>query len=1078
MSQSRIANLVARIVLAIAHPLVSRGTAAVIFASLLAAAALLGDEPRPPQSTAAPVAADKFVVREGLSEYCGGGAPVVSNLPVEYDAKLVAEIVDSAKTLGDAHRGVDVFCSTKFGCLSCHRVDKFGGAVGPPLTDIGRRAKPEEIVESVLWPKRQVKPEYSSWRITLDDGRSLQGYKRGETPDAIQLFDPTTEKMRRIAKAEIADQREIGTLMPDGAAAAMSPAQRSDLARFLMELGHTTGLEAEVRPETMPAEFSYEPGPLIPEDWPLWQEHVNRDRVYDFYRKEALFFRGQLSRPRLLPAFPELDGGKYGHWGNQNEETWKDGRWSQTDLGTVLSGVFHGPHGDVPKGVCVRLGQHGELAACFNPETLSYEALWRGGFLKLSAVRHGFVDGLHPDGELLPRPEGKRPDKPFVYHGFYRSGLRVVFTYRIGDVELLDAPWAKDGKFERIVAPVADHPLRAILHGGAAQWPQELKTAAQLGAGRPYAVDTIRPPFDNPWKAPMFFGDHDFLSDGSALLCTMEGDVWRVTGLDAELKDVRWRRFASGLHQALGLVVAEGQVYVLGRDQITCLHDLNGDGEADLYECISNKMITSSAGHDFICGLARDSQGRFYTASGNQGLLRISADGQKVDVLATGFRNPDGVALCPDGAVTLPCSEGDWTPASMICLVKPDPPAAVAPYFGYGGPRDGKLPALPFAYLPRGLDNSSGGQVSVPDDRWGPLKGQMIHFSFGQGSHFLVLRDEVAGQPQGAIVPLVGDFRSGVHRGRFNPRDGQLYVSGLNGWGTYTPDDGCFQRVRYTGDPVQLPRSFHVHENGVLVSFTQPVDAKAIANLSNHFAQVWNYRYTPGYGSPEFAPCHPGAVGHESLRIAGVHRIDATTIFVELPALQPVNQLHLLLQVDEGRPQELVITVHRLDKPFTQFPGYEPTIKVIGAHPLAVDLTLLRKASPNPWRKILPAAAPLDLSAGNNLTFSTRTLRAKAGENVKLTFHNPDVVPHNWVLVKKGALASIGDLTNKLVADPEAVFRQYVPKSDDVICYTDIVPSGQQSTISFRAPQEKGRYPYLCTFPGHWMVMNGELVVE
>ena len=715
-----------------------RGTAVVVLAMLwTAAAALHGDEsqstknspPRSPQkSPQNTIAPRAFVppdsktdgvgqlpltpsISPAVSEYCGDGAPIVSKLPVEYDAGLVAAIVAAAKSRGDARRGAEVFCSTKFGCLSCHRVGKFGGSIGPPLADIGRRAKPEEIVESVLWPKRQVKPEYSSWRISLDDGRSLQGYKRGEMPDAIQLLDPMTGKTRRIVKTEIADQRELGTLMPDGVAGGMTSTQRSDLARFLMELGRTSGLEGEVRPETMPAEFSYERGPLIPEDWPLWQEHVNRDRVYDFYRKEALFFRGRANLPRLLPEFPGLDGGKFGHWGNQNEATWTDGRWTQTDLGTVLSGVFHGPDITVPKAVCVRLGQHGELAACFNPETLSYEAVWRGGFLKLSAVRHGFVDGLRPDGDLLPRPPRKRLDKPFVYHGFYRSGLRVVFAYRLGDVEMLDAPWVKDGKFKSVVAPVGEHPLREVLHGGPAQWPQEIKTVAELGAGRPYAVDTIRPPFDNPWKAPLFFGDHDFLPDGSALLCTMEGDVWRVTGLDTELKNVRWRRFASGLNQPLGLVVAEGQVYVLGRDQITRLHDLNGDGEADFYECFSNKMITSPAGHDFTCGLARDPQGRFYTASGKQGLIRISADGQKVDVLATGFRNPDGVGLCDDGAVTVPCSEGDWTPASMICLVKPDPSAASRRTSATAVRKIGKLPALPFAYLPRGLDNSSGGQV-------------------------------------------------------------------------------------------------------------------------------------------------------------------------------------------------------------------------------------------------------------------------------------------------------------------------------------------------------------------------------
>ncbi len=87
-------------------------------------------------------------------------------------------------------------------------------------------------------------------------------------------------------------------------------------------------------------------------------------------------------------------------------------------------------------------------------------------------------------------------------------------------------------------------------------------------------------------------------------------------------------------------------------------------------------------------------------------------------------------------------------------------------YFGYGGPRGGQAPDLPLVYLPRGLDNSSGGQVYVDSDRWGPLQGLMVHTSFGANSHFLLLRDEVDGQAQGAAVPLVGEFLSGSHRGR------------------------------------------------------------------------------------------------------------------------------------------------------------------------------------------------------------------------------------------------------------------------------------------------------------------------
>jgi putative heme-binding domain-containing protein len=1043
-----------------------------------------GLRPQPRTPVPAPPATSTHASHHGHS------APVTGSsvLPADYDERVVSDLLAAAREHGNAHRGARLFSTAKFACLSCHNIGEHGGKVGPPLADAGKRLKAEEIAEAVLWPRRQVKPDFLAWRYRLADGRTVQGYKRSETAASVEVFDPAAQQTLRIAKADIADQQEAGTLMPDGLAAAMTPDERRDIVRLLMDLGRVDGIEKHIVPEASAAPFVYDRAPLDRSARLLWQQPVNRDRVYDFYLKEALFFRGQPAPPHLLPAAPDLDGGKLGHWGNQNEETWKDSRWNETDVGRVLAGVFRGPGVagakpiTVPKGVCVRLGERGEMATCFNPETLTYDALWKGEFFKFSEIRHGFLDGLRPGGEMLPRPPGKKPDQPFVYHGYYRAGERVVFSYKLGDVEMLDSPWAKDGKFERLVGPAGTHPLKDARRGGPAQWPQEFKTPGTLGQGSGYVVDTIRPPFDNPWRALLFFTDFDFLPDGTALLATMTGDVWRVSGIDGSLADARWRRFASGLHQPLGMIVWEGQVFVIGRDQITRLIDLNGDGEADYYECFSNAILTSPAGHDFTCGLARDGQGRFYTVSGKQGLLRISADGQQVEVLATGFRNADGLALLADGTVTVPCSEGDWTPASMICLIHPDtePRKKSPPHYGAGGPKNGQPPALPMVYVPRCLDNSSGGQAVVRDSRFGPLADQILHFSYGQGSQFLVLSDKVGGQAQGAVVPLPGEFRSGVHRGKVNPRDGQLYVCGMGGWGTYTPDDGCFQRVRYTGDAVQLPRSIHFHENGVLVSFTQKVDRAAAGNLAHHFAQAWNYRYGPGYGSPELAPSHPGVAGHEMLTIAGVHAIDERTVFVELPELQPVNQLHLLLEVERGKPTELFVTVHKLDQPFTRFPGYRPMAKTIAAHPQLVDMALIGKTIRNPWnapRGITPTAL-LDIAAGQNLTFNRRLLKVKAGERLKLTFENPDVVPHNWVLVKPGTLSTVGDLSNKLIADPEAVLRHYVPKTDDVLVYTDIVSPQQSCTIWFDAPQQPGRYPYLCTFPGHWMVMNGELVVE
>jgi putative heme-binding domain-containing protein len=1061
-----------------------------------------GAKPRPrtPVPSLAPSAVPSVPAR-GAGQSSSGLSPVSrrqgtgareslpKNLP--YDQELVARLVAQSKAQGDVRRGAAVFSSPQFACLSCHKLGSQGGTVGPEVTLVGRCLPPTEIVESVLWPKRKIREGYSALMVITSDGKMHTGYKERETEKALVLRDPVKGVTLHIPKADIEERQDVGTLMPDGLATAMSAEQLRDLFRFLMGLGVENGVGEGLMAHSVAARFSYDRAPLDPEDSPSWKAYVNRDRLYDFYAKEARHFKGQPDA-MLLPEFPGLDGTQFGHWGNQGEAAWADGRWNETELGSVQCGVFRAPGVVVPRAVCVRLGDRGELATCFNPESLCYEALWQDGFLQFSSVRHGFLDGLAPRGNLLPRPEGKKPDRPFMYHGFYRHGKRIIFSYRLGDEEILDAPWVENGRFVRLVGPAHTHPLSTLINGGPAQWPEVFKTTGALGRRGAYAIDTITPPLKNPWKSLLFFGDHDFTSDGTAYLCTIQGDVWRVDGLDEQLKNVCWRRIASGLHQALGLVVANGQVYVLGRDQITCLHDLNGDGEADFYECFSSAYETSPAGHDFICGLQRDSAGRFYSASSKQGLLRISADGTHAEVLATGFRNPDGLGLLPEGSLTVPCSEGDWTPASMICLLRPNITKAnrqargvnsahvtEIPHFGYGGPKNGEPPQLPLVYLPRGLDNSSGGQVHVTSERWGPMHGKLIHFSYGAAKHFLILTDEVEGQSQGAIVPLPGEFLSGVHRGRFNPKDGQLYVTGMGGWGTYSVADGCFQRVRYTGQDVQLPVQFHAHENGVRISFTRPLDAHVAGAIASHFAQAWNYRYSSAYGSPEYSTRHPGTPGHDVLAIARAHVFDdGRTLFLEMPDLQPVNQLHLHIGVATGQACDLYATIHSLGRPFTNLPDYRPRRKLVAAHPILADLALNVPRAPNPWRKGIKGARSIVVAAGKNLSFDERSLIVRAGEPIRLTFRNPDVVPHNWILVAPGTLNKVGDLVNKLVAEPDAVARHYVPRSDDVLVYTDIVGPGESFTIHFRAPLQKGRYPYLCSFPGHWMVMNGQMIVK
>lgn len=93
-------------------------------------------------------------------------------------------------------------------------------------------------------------------------------------------------------------------------------------------------------------------------------------------------------------------------------------------------------------------------------------------------------------------------------------------------------------------------------------------------------------------------------------------------------------------------------------------------------------------------------------------------------------------------------------------------------------------------------------------------------------------------------------------------------------------------------------------------------------------------------------------------------------------------------------------TVHKLAPPFTEFEGYQPAEKTIAAHPRLADMAALKsKKTPNPWAKKLPKARAVEIAAGKNLTFATPAFKVKAGETIRLTFVNPDVVPHNWVLL-------------------------------------------------------------------------------
>ena len=321
-----------------------------------------------------------------------------------------------------------------------------------------------------------------------------------------------------------------------------------------------------------------------------------------------------------------------------------------------------------------------------------------------------------------------------------------IFITKLSEADLSHfAAFAKAQKIES---------LRELTKGGPAQWGDTLVTKGTVADNKgPFAIDTITMPYENPWNALFFASGHDFLRNGTAAVATVHGDVWLVRGIDDNLEKITWERFATGLYQPLGLKIINDKIHVLERDQITILHDLNNDGEADYYENFNNDTIGAGGGHSYTTSLETDSAGNFYFAKCAENtphggtVLKVPKDGSGIEVVATGFRNPNGLGIGPGDLITVADQQGDWVPETRVDVIRPGGFYGFTPMHKRAAPPTTYDP--PLCWIPRSIDNSAGGQVWVPENTWGSLAGQMLHLSYGRCTFMLVLRDTSTNPPVG-----------------------------------------------------------------------------------------------------------------------------------------------------------------------------------------------------------------------------------------------------------------------------------------------------------------------------------------
>ncbi|MEM1296804.1 MAG: hypothetical protein AAGH89_15675, partial [Verrucomicrobiota bacterium] len=479
-----------------------------------------------------------------------------------------------------------------------------------------------------------------------------------------------------------------------------------------------------------------------------------------------------------------------------------------------------------------------------------------------------------------------------------------------------------------------------------------------------YAIDSIPLPTDNPWKSEIRFGAFDFFPDGKRLAAsTWNGDVWIASGIDGSLGKITWKRFASGLFQTLGLKIVDGTIYTHGRDQITRLHDLNDDGEADFYESFNNDVNITEGFHEFAFDLQTDAEGNFYFSKGQPVLgggrgfapwtehsgtiLKVNSDGKNLERVAWGLRAPGGLGLGPEGQLTTGENEGSYVPRCKITWSKRGVAGDDISFHGVVPAEweDKKfirtLPDSPTDYdrplcwLPYYVDNSSGSQFWVPEDSdWKSHAGGMIHLSYGKSSVYRTLIDEVGGQVQGGLYRLPIELTTAVMRGRFHPSTGNLFLIGFRGW--QTNGGTGLQRVRFTGIEKPVPQSLKAHKNGLLVTFSAPLDREIASDPRRFSVSKWDYIWGPQYGSGRFSIDNWDAAARaealEEPSKGSQNQIDTVvvraasllednkTVFLYIPEMTPAMQMEIKMDLSaadqEPFRETIWNTVHNLRSPF------------------------------------------------------------------------------------------------------------------------------------------------------------------
>jgi len=635
-----------------------------------------------------------------------------------------------------------------------------------------------------------------------------------------------------------------------------------------------------------------------------------------------------------------------------------------------------------------------------------------------------------------------------------------------------------------------------------------------------------------PKEIALEVGGMTFLPNDELAVATRKGEVWMITNPYMKNgQQPKYRLFAHGMHEILGLNYIKGDIYLTQRAEITRLRDLDGDGEADEYRTMYSWPLSGNY-HEYAYGPILDKDGNMvvtlnlgwigYGASLSKWhgwMLKFTPD-FKLKPFATGFRSPAALALNSDGEIFYAENQGDWVgsgsithveegdfvgnpagliwadePGSPVKLHKKDIPDTGEPEFEVAK----RVPGLktPSVWIPHSImGNSTSGILNYSDNgNMGPFKGQLFVGDQSKSNINRVFLEKVKGVYQGVVFPFRRGFSSGILRMNWGSDGSMLVGMTSRGWSSTGKAEYGLQRLTWSGIMPFEVQTVKAQPDGFELEFTMPVDEKTARDAGTYRLSTFTYKYHHIYGSPVInqsarsikaivvSPDHKRVrLVLDSLKEGYIHEIKMEGLRAEnsnIPLLHDYGYYTLnkipdgekITLTAENKPTGNAQAAHHMEGMDHQQMGNMPAAG--GVVKGNTDVGKHVTQQPEIWTKGPDKTIVLGTKPG--LKFDMTNIILKAGTKVKLTFNNVDDMLHNFVLTTPGSGNAVGEMALKMGLNGEKY--DFVPSTPKVLAYTVLLQPGKSDTIYFTVPKTPGTYPFICTYPGHYMVMKGQIKV-